>query len=173
LCVGTLEPRKNLSGVLDAFCQLDPELQRQYPLAIAGPPGWKSTQLESRIDKLENLAVVKRLGYVANDHLPALYSAARVFIYPSFYEGFGLPLLEAMQCGCPCITSDKEALAEVAGDAAVLVNPHHIDEISEELIKLLESPEKSARYSQLAKQRAGYFSWQKTVQQTWHVYASI
>lgn len=173
LCVGTLEPRKNLQGVLDAFTQLSPQFQKQFPLVIVGPPGWKSTKLEQRIEKLQSQGVVKRLGFVSDEQLSHLLSAAQLFLYPSLYEGFGLPLLEAMQCGCPCITSATGALNEVADTAALQVDPRDQEQIANAILHLVEHPNTAHQLRRAGIQRAAQFSWQNTVDQTWQIYASI
>ncbi|MFT5135522.1 MAG: glycosyltransferase involved in cell wall biosynthesis [Arenicella sp.] len=173
LCVGTMEPRKNLSTILTAYEALDPQLQQEYPLVMAGPFGWKSTELEDRINCLHKSGVVRQLGFVQQSELPTLYAGAAVFVYPSLYEGFGLPLLEAMQSGCPCVTSNIGALAEVSAECALQVDPRKSDDVAEQLIRLLSDPKLNLDYANLGQQRAKSFSWTKTASQTCDIYDSL
>ena len=173
LSVGTLEPRKNLSTVLTTFSQLPEEQRRLCPLVLVGPQGWKNKSIEQQITILEQKGFVKRLGFVANHELPALYSSASVFLYPSLYEGFGLPLLEAMQCGCTCITSNNGALAEVAGRGAIMIDPLNTEQLLNALQLALNSSQQRSSYSRLALQQASRFNWHSTVQQTWQIYDSL
>lgn len=173
LCVGTLEPRKNFSTVLSAYESLDIELQQEFPLVMVGPLGWKSEKLEARIRRLHDLGVVKQLGFVSQLELPILYAGAMAFVYPSLYEGFGLPLLEAMQSGCPSITSNMGALAEVSDGCAVQVDPRNSDDVAEPLSRLLSDSEFHLAYADLGLQRAKSFSWAKTASETCKIYDSL
>lgn len=173
LCVGTLEPRKNVSRVLAAFCALPAELQRAFPLVVAGAPGWENRSLEQQLTQLQQKGLIKRLGFVPQSILPTLYSGARAFVYPSIYEGFGLPLLEAMQSGCPCLTSNTGALAEVSQQHAQQVNPLSTDEITDSLSRLLLDSELNTQYGLLSIKRAQQFSWAKTITQTQQLYNEI
>lgn len=173
LCLGTREPRKNLKTVLKAYSQLPSHLKSEYPIAIAGPKGWKNDEVEQAILRLRDSGELIDLGFVAQNDLPALYSAAAVFVFPSLYEGFGLPLLEAMQSGCACITSNYGALAEVASDSASLVDPLDHEQITHELIKLLENVDYRQHLSTQAIHRASKFTWTNTAKQTFEAYASL
>ena len=170
LSVGTLEPRKNLERVIQAFTSLDPEIQHSCPLVIVGATGWKSSTLEKQIVKLQKLGVVRRLNYVSNTELPILYSGALAFVYPSLYEGFGLPLLEAMQSGCACISSNNGALSEVAGGSSLEVDPHNKEEIAQALSILINDDQYASKLSSLGIQRANNFSWEKTAKLTQQIY---
>ena len=170
LCVATLEPRKNLARVLDAYSALDPETQAEYPLAMAGTVGWKSAALAKRAERLHEAGHIKQLGFVPQHDLPILYSGAAAFVYPSLYEGFGLPLLEAMQSGCPSITSNNGALAEVAGDGAILVEPTDVEELAYRLQQVLSDTDLQDNTRQLGLQRAKDFTWSKTARETCKVY---
>ena len=138
LFAGTLEPRKNLPRLLRAFSSLPADIQREYPLLIAGSQGWHYDGLQSVIGELDN-ANIRCLGYVDNADMPGLFAAATVFAYPSLYEGFGMPVLEAMASGCAVLTSDCASLPEVAEDGALLVDPHSQASIQEGLLALLEN----------------------------------
>ena len=155
LTTGTLEPRKNLRRLIAAFAALPDDLRGQ--LAIAGPRGWEFDAILR--DAALHADDVKLLGYVDEDDLPALYAGCTVFAYPSLYEGFGLPVLEAMSAGAACVTSDASSLPEVAGDAALLVDPRDVGAIRDALARLLSSPEMRAELGARARERARAFSW--------------
>ncbi len=170
LSVATLEPRKNLARVLDAYDALTTETKQRFPLVLAGTIGWKSSKLEQRIDRLQSKGIVKQLGYVPQYKLPKLYAGAAAFVYPSLYEGFGLPLLEAMQSGCPSITSNNGALAEVAGGGAILIDPTDVEELAYRLQQVLSDTGLQDNLHQLSLQRAKDFTWSKTARETCKVY---
>lgn len=170
LAVGTLEPRKNLERLVAAHAALDAELRKAHPLVIAGGGGWKNEQLLERCRELDE---VHLLGQVDDSDLAALYSAADVFAYPSLAEGFGLPIVEAMRCGAPVLTSDISALSEVAGNAARLVDPHDVTAIREALEEMLQDPEACDRLRDLGRQRAAEFSWKESARQTWKLYRRL
>lgn len=170
LCVATLEPRKNLDAVLRAYQALPKGLQTEYPLVLAGARGWKDSKLSRRMKKLQTEGLVKYLGYVAQADLPLLYSSAKLFVYPSLYEGFGLPLLEALQSGTPCITSNQGALAEVSSGAAVEICPSEISAISDAISNLLHNDQLCCKLVERGQQRAKIFSWDATIEKTWSVY---
>lgn len=155
LFVGTQEPRKNLKKVVEAYDAFSSD----FDMVIAGNIGWGR--------KTPQVSGVKLIGYVSEKDLPALYAGASCFIYPSLYEGFGLPVLEAMAVGCPVVTSDRGSLSEVAGDAAVLVNPEKTDAIAFGI-------ESAINNSKILKDKgikqAQKFSWDQTAQQTLAVY---
>ncbi len=165
LAVGTLEPRKNLARLAAAHGGLPEELRRRFPLVLAGGEGWKLDDGELR--------AARRLGYVDRDDLVALYNAATVFAYPSLAEGFGLPVVEAMACGAPVLTSNASSLGEVAGGAACLVNPLDTDDIRRHLHEILKSPAERERLHELGRQRAAVFSWEKAGRQTLDLYREL
>ena len=159
--VGTLQPRKNLPRLIKAFKLL----QRQHPhlqLVISGQFGWGE-----KVKPVENVVLT---GFVPDQDLAVLYSAASCFVYPSLYEGFGLPVLEALSCGCPVITSNLSSLPEVAGDAALLVDPRRPAKIAEAIHRLLSQPTLRKKLSEKALSQAKRFSWEKTARQTLQVY---
>ncbi len=167
LAVGTLEPRKNLVRLIDAYSGLDEELRRDHPLLIAGGGGWKNEQLLARCDDLET---VHRLEVAGDGDLSLLYSAAAVFAYPSLAEGFGLPVIEAMACGAPVVTSNLSSLPEVAGDAALLVDPQDTGDIRRAIDDLLRDPDRRQRLRALGRRRAASFSWAETARRTLDLY---
>jgi len=164
LMVGTREPRKNLERAIEAFQSLK---NQDLSLVIAGKFGWGKELMTEDSRRKTVDSHVKLLGFVPDEDLPALFSGAQVFVYPSLYEGFGLPVLEAMASGCPVVTSDVSSLPEVAGDAAVLVNPEETEDIARGIQEVLENREELVRKG---KARAQEFSWEKTAQETLKVY---
>lgn len=157
LCTGTLEPRKNLVRVLEAHESLAAQL------VLVGPQGW---EFEPVLEEASRRDDVRVLGQISDDDLAALYQGCTVFCYPSLYEGFGLPLLEAMAAGAACVTSSVSSLPEVGGDAVLYVNPESVDEIRAAIERLLVSGEERRLLGERARQRAGEFSWDRTAAKT-------
>ena len=170
LSVGTLEPRKNIPALIDAYSMLPAGLQQQFPLVLVGMRGWLSSGLEARMKPLVERGVIKPLGYVADEMMPLVYSGAAAFVFPSLYEGFGLPPLEAMACGAPVISSESSSLPEVVGDAGVLVDPLNVDTLAESLRSVLEDRAFAEALAQKGVKRAAGFSWKKTAAETIAVY---
>lgn len=170
LYLGTLEPRKNLQGLIAAYRRLPPEVQREHPLVLAGMTGWNQAYFRGELDELRGRGVLRQLGYVGHDDVPALLRAATVFCFPSFYEGFGLPPLEAAACGVPVVASRAASLPEVLGDAAVYVDPHSPDDIADGLRRVLDDQQLQARLRVAGRARAAEFSWQRCARQTWAAY---
>jgi len=170
LAVGTLEPRKNLISLIRAFRALPPQLARQYPLVIAGMRGWRHADTDQEIGALEKAGALRILGHVAEADLPALYAAAGLFVYPSIYEGFGLPPLEAMAAGVPVVVADCASLPEVVGDAGLRVAPHDIDALAETLRSLLENPAQRQAMSAASIAQAQRFTWENCARETLAVY---
>ncbi len=173
LAVATIEPRKNFLRLLKAFELLPPELRKAYPLAIAGAKGWLNDDIHDAIGRLVAQGAVIRLGYIAESDLPKLYASAAVFAYPSLYEGFGLPVLEAMASGTAVLSSKSSSIPEVAGDACLLVDPYSVEEISDGLRQMLDNPERRSQWAQAGLVRAREFTWQKCVDQTIDVYEKL
>jgi len=166
LSVATFEPRKNLPRLLRAYSRLPDAVTTRFPLILAGGSGWLTQALESLIQPLEGKGKIRRLGYVPEHHLPPLFAGAAGLALPSLYEGFGLPVLEAMASGVPVLTSDRSSLPEVAGDAALLVNPEDEDDICQGLEKLLSDNDFRARAKKRGLIQAKRFTWAKCVNQT-------
>jgi glycosyltransferase involved in cell wall biosynthesis len=175
LFVGTVEPRKNLGTLLRAFEAIQPQLERRVQLVIAGRKGWLVDDLMAAIKKSPVAERIVMTGYLEDADLRALYSSCAAFIYPSVYEGFGLPPLEAMACGAPVIAADIPSLREVTGEAALLFPPERSDELAQAMLDLLlpaqhreEGP--AAPMAAAGIKRAGQFSWESTARATRDVY---
>ena len=169
LFVGTVEPRKNLLTLARAFARVV-KTHARLQLVIAGQKGWLSDDLMAYLDESELRDRVLFTGHLSDDDLRALYSSCRVFVYPSLYEGFGLPLLEAMACGAPVVTSNVGSILETVGDAARLVSPTDAGELSHAITNLLEDAIERDRLSALGIEHAKKFSWERTAAATWAVY---
>ena len=159
LASGTLEPRKNLVRLIRAHARLPDELRRRNPLLIVGPRGWEEQEL---MRAAAGAPDVRLAGYVPDADLAALYAGCSAFCYPSLYEGFGLPVLEAMAAGAPVVTSDISSLPEVGGDAVAYVSPEDEKSIEATLERLLRSPEERAELSRRGRARAAQYSWERT-----------
>ena len=157
LYVGTLEPRKNVVTLLDAWQGVRDSIKNEFDLLVAGDAGWNCDDVLARL--AQGMAGVHYLGYRPQHELPGLLAGATVFVYPSLYEGFGFPVVEAMACGVPVITSNCSSLAEVAGPAAALIDPLSAEEIRNSLERLLTSPGLRERYRQQGLDRAKEFTW--------------
>ena len=164
LYVGSLVPHKNLARLLRAWNVVSPA-HPNLSLVLVGAPNhvFRSAGL-TELDRS-----VVSLGYVPEQHLPAVYGGAELFVFPSLYEGFGLPVLEAMACGTPVLTSNVTAMPEVAGDAALLVDPYSFESLAEGLQRLLCSSELRTKLAQRGRKRAREFSWDRTAEATWRV----
>lgn len=166
LFVGTLEPGKNLKTLLEAFSLLPTDIKRNFPLKIVGGRGWKDSDIKKVVDKLEVQPYIKFLGYISDDDLKELYFNATCFILPSLYEGFGLPVLEAMSQGCPVITSNVSSLPEVSGDAAILVDPMDANELYEALENLIRNKDVQELLTVKGYEQVQKFSWKCCAEKT-------
>ncbi len=173
LFVGTIEPRKNLARLVDVFLSLPAELQNDFPLLIAGAPGWGEARLRRALARGTWSPEVRWLGYVPREDLPLLLNRAELFVFPSLYEGFGLPVVEAMACGAPVITSDTSSLKELFSEAALLVDPHDSQELRRALTKALESGDLRQELRAKSQIRAADFSWAEAARRTLEVYAQV
>jgi glycosyltransferase involved in cell wall biosynthesis len=173
LFIGNIEPRKNLVRLLVAYAKARPRFARRYRLVVIGGQGWRNTEIFRKADELALEDDLTFLGYVPDEDLPSLISGALAFVYPSLYEGFGLPPLEAMACGTPVVTSDVASLPEVVGDAAVMVDPYDTDALATAIARVVESPDLRQELSERGMKRAGLFSWEKTARQTVKVYEDV
>ena len=172
LFAGTVEPRKNLPLLLQAYSALPPQLQAQHKLVLVGSDGWRSQEFEASMTSLNNSNIL-RLGYVGFEDLPAIFSAATIFAYASLYEGFGMPVLEAMASGTPVVTSSVASMPEVAGGAAVLVDPRCGDELTHRLQLLLQDRQRRTSMSEQGLAVAHTRSWQSSYQNLYAALAQV
>ncbi|MCL4382521.1 MAG: glycosyltransferase family 4 protein [Patescibacteria group bacterium] len=171
LSVGTLQPRKNFVKLIEAFSSLNPN---PYTLVIVGKPGWLYREIYEAPRKFGVERKVKFLDYVPDEDLPALYQKAKCFVLVSLYEGFGLPVLEALNYGCPVVTSNTSSLPEVVGEAGILVDPNDSQDIIQGLEKVLtiESDERMVLIEK-GKIQASKFSWEKCAKETLNVLKQV
>nr|WP_319538761.1 glycosyltransferase family 1 protein [uncultured Methanospirillum sp.] len=172
LFVGAIEPKKNIELLIKAYyiCQ---KSNPYFDLVIAGKKAWKFETVFKLIQSLNLSKKIHILNFVPYEDLPALYSSAEVFVFPSRYEGFGFPPLEAMKCGTPVITSNVSSLPEIMGKEGLMINPNDYEQLSELILKLLSDPEFHNQYSLYSLDRAKKFSWKKTASKTLEVYNSV
>ena len=185
LAVGTIEPRKNHVALLDAYAKLPENIRNQYELVIAGARGWGTREFDLKLDSLKSeiTAHIKIMNYASDEHLPALYKHASLFVYPSLYEGFGLPVLEAMAAGIPVVTSKGSAMAETVSSLSSLggepknyvsfVDPASVEEIREAMVKALSNSHIAKIMGEQGAEFARHFTWRETAQNTLKVYRSL
>ena len=175
LFVGVIEPKKNLERLVDAFTMLRAKYARgeDLQLVLAGGKGWLSDTLYRKVKELKLEQQVIFTGFVPDEDLPLLYTEAEAFVFPSIYEGFGLPVLEAMACGTPVVTSKVSSLPEIAGDAGILVDPYQADDIYEGMLWVLKDRSKREEMIRLGDIQARKFSWRKSAEETWRVYEEV
>jgi glycosyltransferase involved in cell wall biosynthesis len=173
LAVGTLEPRKNHRGLIKAFHQAQKQQDGPAMLAIAGGPGWLYEETQQLVRDLKLEQKVRFLGRVTDHELVTLYSMADIFAFPSFFEGFGMPPIEAMACGAPVITSNTSSLPEVVGDAALQVDPHNVDELAHAITRLLQNQQLREDLRQNGYQRAQLYTWERSARQTLRIYQQL
>jgi glycosyltransferase involved in cell wall biosynthesis len=172
LYVGSVEERKNLVRVLWAFAQIRQAGFQQH-LVIVGPQKWKYGAIKAAIDEANLGEFVSFTGYVADSDLPALYSGAELFVFPSLYEGFGLPVLEAMACAVPVVTSNNSSLAEIAGHGALQVDPFDTNAIAQAMLAILQNPDLARQLREAGLKQAKVFSWEHTARMTAEVYRQV
>lgn len=176
LFLGTIEPRKNLARLVQAFDAALETLGDDYTdvqLLIAGGKGWKNEEVFLAINSAEYVHNIRVLGYVSDEQKYALLEQATAFAFPSLWEGFGLPVLEAMQAGIPVLTTTAGALSEVAGDAALTVEPKDSDGMRDAIARLLSDDSIQAEYAERGKKRAAEFSWERCAKETYAVYKEV
>lgn len=170
LYAGTIEPRKNLGVLIDAYAQLPIATRTQYPLVLAGYKGWNNEAIMAKIARGQREGWLSYLGFVPDDALPILFAGARAFAFPSLYEGFGLPVLEALASGVPVVTSHRSSLPEVGGDAALYVEPDDIAGLTEALRQGLLDETWRQTAIERGLSQAQSFSWQQCAEDTIAVY---
>lgn len=169
LFVGTLQPRKNVARLIEAFSKLDSETS----LVIVGKKGWQFEEILAAPAKFGVESRVKFLHNVTSEDLPSFYRNAELFVLPSLYEGFGLPVLEAMQLDCPVITSDISSLPEAGGDAALYFDPKNVDDIRDKMQKVLNDKDLRKKMIEKGKDQVKKFSWEKSAKETLNVIESL
>ena len=170
LFVGTIEPRKNLDRLLQAFASLSEAKRKGFKLVIAGGKGWGNVNPQLRAAKLGLQKDIIFTGYVSDGELHELYAQAQFLIMPSLYEGFGFPIIEAMSYGVPVITSNLSSMPEVAGDAAILIDPYEVTSIAAALQALIQDKTLRNRLGLKAKKQARNFSWNTAAKRMWNVF---
>ena len=175
LFLGTLEPRKNVDGLIRAYACWRERDPTAPPLVLAGGKGWYYGQIFKLVEQLNLTNALRFPGYVPQHELPLWYNAASLFVYPSHFEGFGLPVLEAMACGTPVITSTVSSLPEVTGTngAALLVDPTDIEALAEAMAQVINRPDLQVAMSEQGLRRAAQFRWEKTAGETVDVYRKV
>lgn len=173
LYVGSVEPRKNLPRLLEAYALLR-QWSVTWDLVIVGARNfWKTTPVAEVFKRLGLQSCVHFTGYISEEDLPAIYNGADLFIFPSLYEGFGLPVLEAMACGTPVVTSNSSSLPEVAGEAAILIDPYDVDAMAAAMQCILSDPNLAEELAAKGIARAREFSWERTARETIAVYEEV
>lgn len=173
LYVGSIEPRKNLPRLLEAYALLR-QWSADWELVIVGTRNfWKSTPIAAVLERLGMKGCVHFTGYIPEEDLPAIYNGADLFVFPSLYEGFGLPVLEAMACGTPVVTSNRSSLPEVAGDAAILIDPYDVEAIAAAMQSVLADPCLAEELAVKGLDRASKFNWERTARETITVYEEV
>jgi glycosyltransferase involved in cell wall biosynthesis len=173
LFVGTVEPRKNLLGLIQAFELLKRNHNIQEKLVIVGAKGWKFSPIFDWIKQHHLESDVIFTGFIEDEDLVALYNAAKLFVMPSIYEGFGIPILEAMQCGIPVIGSNVSSIPEVMGQHGLLVDPHNREAWAQAMYTLITNESEYNRYALLSLERSQSFNWRKVAEQTMKVYDKV
>jgi glycosyltransferase involved in cell wall biosynthesis len=173
LYVGTIEPRKNLVRLIEAFAQLRQGGECSYSLILVGQRGWKDEAVFKAVERLDLADAVRFLGYAPIETLVALYNLADALVFPSMYEGFGLPVVEAMVCGTPVITSASGSLAEVVGDAAEFVEPTDVGSIAAGIQRTMADSNRRAELRAKGLDRVTRFSWTEVAVQTRQLYAAV
>jgi len=171
LAVSTLEPRKNFVRIIQSYINLREKFSAAEDLIIVGKKGWHFKEILNIPPEYESH--IDFTGYVSENKLIELYQTAKIFVYPSLYEGFGLPVLEAMACGCPVITSNVSSLPEVAGDAAILVDPYNTDALTDAMHKVLTNENLRERLAVMGLERAKKFSWERCARETLNVFNTL
>lgn len=171
LYVGSIEPRKNLAILLDAWLDLARDIREEFELVVAGPWGWGDRSVYDRLQS--GIPGVRYLGYVPESDLPALTAAATIFAYVSLYEGFGLPVGQAMAAGVPVLGSNVSSLPEVVGDAGLLADPRSREEIQAALERLLLTPSLRSQLSECGRRRARQFTWAECARKSWKFFERV
>jgi glycosyltransferase involved in cell wall biosynthesis len=171
--LGNIEPRKNLIKLLEAFTIVGREMGTEYQLVVSGQKGWLIRSLTRFLKTYPMRDQLFFTGYIPHEDLPYFMNGAELFVFPSLYEGFGLPVLEAMRCGTPVISSNQSSIPEIMGSAGVLVDPTNVPMLADKIIELLRNQEEREHLSRLGQAQAACFSWTEVAQKTLQVYRSV
>jgi glycosyltransferase involved in cell wall biosynthesis len=173
LFVSTIEPRKNINAIISAFSYLKKQHKIEHQLILIGKKGWNYEPIFAAIENSPWKQEIHHLDYLSNELVALFYSKADVFVYPSHYEGFGLPVLEAMTLGAAVVTANTSSIPEVTGDAAILIDPNDFMQLAEGILKVISSSQLRQELINKGKERAKLFSWERTAKETLNVYRSI
>ncbi len=171
LFLGTLEPRKNIPALLRAFAGIRDQIP--HNLVLVGQRGWKWEPIFKEIERLDLHSRVQWTGYVSDPDRAVFYNGADFMVFPSWYEGFGMPLLEAMQCGCPVITSRVSAMPEVVGEAGILIDPGRLEDLQGAMLRLIHEPGLAEKMRKAGLEQAKKFSWEKSAQKTLEIFEKL
>lgn len=173
LYVGGFSPRKNILGLIDAYSKLPESIRKKHKLVISGSKGKSYILYRNRVEKYGLLDYVLFPGFISMEHMPYLYNCSSLFVYPSFYEGFGLPPIEAMACGIPVIASNTTSIPEIVGDSACLFDPNNIDDLSNKILNLLENHSLRNTYINKGFKKVSSLSWNNTAKETLNIYNQV
>ncbi|MEH1923350.1 glycosyltransferase family 4 protein [Nostoc sp.] len=173
LFVSTIEPRKNINNIITAFDFLKERYKIEHQLILIGKKGWNYESIFAAIENSPWANQIHHLNYLSNELVALFYSKADIFVYPSHYEGFGLPVLEAMTLGAPVVTSNTSSIPEVSGDAAILINPNDPIQLAEAILKVISDSQLRQELINKGKARAKLFSWERTAKETLNAYRTI
>lgn len=173
LCISALQPRKKVRELIRAWSELPLPLRNAHPLVLAGSSGWRNDELRTEIEAAERAGWLRNLGFVEEDRLPALYAGARLFIYPSIYEGFGLPPIEAMASGVPVVVAKRSCLPEVCADAARYVDPDDLTAFAASIEECLTDASWQSDARRRGLERAAEFTWNRCIEDTVAVYYKV
>jgi len=168
-CVGAIQPRKNLARLIEAFDRFKETDTQDYQLVLVGRKAWNFAEVIHTYDQSPNQDSIRFTGFVDNEELNRIYNASSGLVYVPYFEGFGLPILEAMHCEVPVITSGVTSMPEVAGDAALLVDPYNVEEIAQAMSQLVNTSGLAEKIVHKGKQQREKFSWDRSAQQIWNV----
>ncbi|MEH2389317.1 MAG: glycosyltransferase family 1 protein [Nostoc sp.] len=173
LFVSTIEPRKNINAIIYAFNLLKKKYKIEHQLILIGKKGWNYDPIFAEIESSPWKSQIHHLDYLSDELVALFYSKADVFVYPSHYEGFGLPVLEAMTLGAPVVTSNTSSIPEVSGDAAILIDPNDPVQLAEAILKVISDSQLRQELINKGKARAKLFSWERTAKETLNAYRTI
>lgn len=169
--IGSLSPRKNVIRIIEAFCKIKKDIP--HNLYLLGGYSWRDKEVLDLIDEVNDDGRIIRGGFIDEQDLPIIYNLAELYMFPSLYEGFGLPILEAQACGCPVLTSEISSMPEVAGDGAILVNPYEVDDIAKGMKKVLNDTELQKDLTKKGSQNIKRFSWEQCAKRVLKVFKNI